>query len=227
MNQDGGGENHQITSKPVLSNHGNERLTFFSDGVFAITITLLVLEIKVPEIAENLVATELPKELWHLVPKIISHVLSFIVLGLYWIAHHNMFMHIKRHNHILLWLNIAFLMCIASIPFPTGLLGTYYDLQISLLAYAGVLALTGILLNLIWWYAVNYSLIEQDTDSDFINFVARYIRVAPIVYLMAIASSFFSLAIAKILLIAVTIFYIIPNPYHRKYYKQLLRRFEQ
>jgi uncharacterized membrane protein len=227
MNQEGSSENNQTTSNPVLSSHGNERLTFFSDGVFAITITLLVLEIKVPEIAENLVATELSTELWHLLPKILSHVLSFIVLGLYWIAHHNMFMHIKRHNHLLLWLNIAFLMCVASIPFPTGLLGTYQDLQISVVIYAGVLALTGIFLNLIWWYAVNYSLIEKDATSDFINFVARYICVAPIVYLIAIATSFLSLAIAKFLLIAVTIFYIIPNPYHRKYYKQLLRRFEQ
>jgi uncharacterized membrane protein len=138
-----------------------------------------------------------------------------------------MFMHIKRHNHLLLWLNIAFLMCVASIPFPTGLLGTYQDLQISVVIYAGVLALTGIFLNLIWWYAVNYSLIEKDATSEFINFVARYICVAPIVYLIAIATSFLSLAIAKFLLIAVTIFYIIPNPYHRKYYKQLLRRFEQ
>jgi uncharacterized membrane protein len=227
MNQDGSSENNQTSSEAVLPERGNERLLAFSDGVFAITITLLVLEVKIPEIAENLVATELPQELWHLLPKISSHILSFIVLGLYWIAHHNMFTHVKRHDHILLWLNIAFLMCIASIPFPTGLLGTYHELQISVVIYAGVLALTGIFLNLIWWYAVNYSLIEKDATSDFINFVARYICVAPIVYLIAIATSFLSLAIAKFLLIAVTIFYIIPNPYHRKYYKQLLRRFEQ
>jgi uncharacterized membrane protein len=227
MNQDGSSENNQTTNEPVLPERGNERLLAFSDGVFAITITLLVLEVKVPEIAENLVATELSKELWHLLPKIFSHILSFIVLGLYWIAHHNMFTHIKRHDHILLWLNIAFLMCVASIPFPTGLLGTYHELQISIVIYAGVLALTGIFLNLIWWYAVKYSLIQKDANSDFINFVARYICVAPIVYLIAIGTSFLNLAIAKFLLIAATIFYIIPNPYHRKYYKQLLRRFEQ
>ncbi|MBW4578372.1 MAG: DUF1211 domain-containing protein [Tildeniella nuda ZEHNDER 1965/U140] len=216
-----------VNEKLPVASHNNERLTMFSDGVFAITITLLVLEIKVPDIAANLVATELPKELLHLVPKFIGHILSFIVLGLYWIAHHNMFIHIKRHDHVLLWLNTLFLLCVASIPFPTGLLGHYPDQQVSVIAYAGTLFLTGVFLNVIWWYATTHQLVDDTLEPQFIAFVHRYIRVAPALYLVSIAVSFLSLPLAKILFVAVAIVYIIPNPYHRKYYKQLARRFEQ
>jgi uncharacterized membrane protein len=225
MTQGNINDNREL-AKP-LPFHGNERLTFFSDGVFAITITLLVLEIKVPELAEDLIASKLSYELWHLVPKMLGHMLSFIVLGLYWIAHHNMFMHVKRHDHILLWLNVLFLMCIASIPFPTGLIGHYPDQPIAVIIYAATLALTGICLNLLWWYSVKYRLVDDDTDPAFIKFVFDYIRIAPLVYLLAIAASFLSLGLAKFMLIGVTVFYILPKRYHRKHYKQIVQRFEE
>ena len=216
------------TEKPTrVLPHNNERMTLFSDGVFAITITLLVLEIKVPEIADNLVATKLPKELLHLVPKIFSHIISFIVLGIYWIAHHNIFMHIKRHDHVMLWLNTLFLMCIASLPFPTGLLGHYPDQQISVVAYAGTLFITGIVLDLMWWYATTHHLADEDTDPAFVAFVHRYNRIAPLLYLLAIGISFFSLTLAKLLFIVVAVIYIVPNSLYRQHYKHLSRRFNQ
>ncbi|MFM7191796.1 MAG: TMEM175 family protein, partial [Microcystaceae cyanobacterium] len=100
------------TKQPLLfAVHGNERINAFSDGVFAITITLLVLEIKVPEIPHELVAKELIPKLTHLFPFIVSHGISFFVLGIFWVAHHNMFAHIKKHDHVLLWLNLLFLLC--------------------------------------------------------------------------------------------------------------------
>jgi len=221
-------ESHEKSS-PVLplAAHGNERLAAFSDGVFAITITLLVLEIKIPDIPENLIATELPVELWHLVPKIIGHILSFVVLGLYWIAHHNMFMHIKRHDHTLLWLNILFLLGVASIPFPTGLLGHYPNERIAVISYAGVLFLTGVFLNIIWWYATTHKLIDDGTTPQFIDFVHRYIRIAPIMYLVSIGVAFLSLTLAKLIFVIVAIIYILPNPYHKTHYKQMMRRFDQ
>lgn len=227
MSEHSDGETSPTKNPIETSHHNNERLVFFSDGVFAITITLLVLEIKIPEIAENLVATELPKELLHLVPKIFSHIISFIVLGLYWIGHHNMFIHIKLHDHVLLWLNILFLMCIASLPFPTGLLGHYPDQQIAIVAYAGTLVLTGITLDLIWWYATTHNLVDGETNPGFIAFVHRYIRLAPLLYLLSIAVSFFSLAFSKFLFIVVIASYIFPNPLHRRHYKQLSRRFNE
>ncbi len=216
------------SKKPTYSFHGNERLTALSDGIFAITITLLVLEIKVPEIAENLVATELPRELMDLVPKIFSHFISFIVLGIYWIAHHNIFMHIKRHNHVMLWLNNLFMMCIASVPFPTALISQYPNQQISLVAYSGTLVVTGVVLNLIWWYAITHRLVDEETtDKAFIAFVYFYNRIGPLLYLLSIGVSFFSIAIAKFVIVVVAVIYIVPNPLYRQHYKQLARRFNQ
>jgi len=207
--------------------HGNERLFAFSDGVFAITITLLVLEIKVPEIPKEAVAAELWPALIHLFPHIISHIISFFVLGIFWVAHHNMFAHIKKHDHILLWLNLIFLMCVASTPFPTGLLGTYPDQRLTVMIYAGVLAVTGLVLDAIWWYATTYGLVDGETDPEFVRFVHRHIWKAPIFYGLALVVSLLSLMLAKIILLAVTIFYIIPNALERTHYKRLNRRFNQ
>ena len=206
-------ENQTVPRKktvPAVSE--NERLFAFSDGVFAITITLLVLEVKVPEIAKELVGTELPQTLLHLVPEILSHVISFFVLGIFWIAHYRVFGCIKKNNHVLLWLNIIFLLCVASIPFTTGLLGKYHNEQIAVVIYAGMWVITAVVLDLIWWYSTNYGMVDQDTDPDFIAFVHRHIRKAPILYLSSIGVSFFSLTISKFIFFAVAIFYMLSNP---------------
>jgi len=211
--------------------HSNERIIMLSDGIFAITITLLVLEVRVPQIEPNLVAQELSTALLHLLPKILAYIVSFTVLGLYWIAHHNAFMHIIRHNRGLLWLNILFLMCVASMPFPTGLIVEYGQQQISLLIYACTLAITGFVLDIIWWYATTNKLVSEDTDTKFIEFAHRKILFPPITYLVAAGVSFFSLSLAKFLIVVVIVLYIVPNPidhhYFKHHYKQLSRRFDQ
>jgi uncharacterized membrane protein len=224
--------NSESTPIPAKSraNHSNDRLVFFSDGIFAITTTLLVIEIKVPELHELPQAeltSALLKSLAHLMPSILGCLISFVMLGLYWIAHHNMFMFIKHHNHTLLWLNTLFLMCVASVPFTTALLSHYPDQQISVIAYSAILALTGIMMNIIWWYATTHDLLEDGMERDFINFVYRYIRIAPIAHILSILISFVSLPLAKIIFVIVAAFYIIPKPYHRRHYRQLERRFEQ
>jgi uncharacterized membrane protein len=98
-----------------------------SDAVFAIAITLLVLDIRVPEIPERLVVEQLPQRLYELRPKYLSYVLSFVVILMYWMAHHSTFRAIRCYDRVLIWLNSLFLMCIAFLPFPTSLLGEYGD----------------------------------------------------------------------------------------------------
>lgn len=215
------------SQKPTSSIHGNERLIFLSDGVFAITITLLVLEIKVPEIPEALVATELPNALLHLLPKILAHILSFIVLGIYWSGHHNTFMHIKRHNRFLLWLNILFLMCVASMPFATGLLSQYHEHLLSIVTYSGILAGAGLVMDLMWWYATTHNLVEEDIDSEFVAFVHHRNRLAPVIYLLSIAISFFSITVAKFLIFIVAVLYIVPNPLDGHHHKLLAKRLDE
>jgi uncharacterized membrane protein len=222
-------EDKTVTNeKPAAAFHGNERIIALSDGLFAIVITLLVLEIKVPHIEPNLVATELPHALMHLLPKIIAHIISFIVLGIYWISHHNTFMHIKRHDRVLLWLNILFLLCVASMPFPTALLSEYPDQQIAVVAYAMTLVMAGIAMDVMWWYASTHCLLDEtQNDKDFIAFVHRRNLIAPGAYLFAIAVSFLSLTLAKFVFIVVGLYYILPNPLDRKRHQQITRRFDR
>jgi uncharacterized membrane protein len=209
--------------RAVAALHSNERMAFFSDGIFAITITLLVLEVKVPEVESE----KLMEALHHTLPALNSCILSFIVLGIYWIAHHNLFLHIKHHDHVLLWLNTLFMMCIALIPFPTGLISRYPEHHISLVSYAGILTLTGVCLNLIWWYANTRKLTTQNLDPNFVKFVSNYIRIAPIVYFLTIPVSFVSLHLAELMVILVGFYYVLPKAFHRQHYNNLLRQFDQ
>ena len=99
-------------------------------------MTLLVLEIAVPQIAHSEVAAgELPKRLLKLWPVILSYAMSFIILGFFWIYHHVLFHYIKRANSVFVWLTVFYLMFIAFIPFSTALLGEYNDQQISVVIY--------------------------------------------------------------------------------------------
>src|SRR5689334_2882818 len=97
------------------------RLEAFSDGVFAIVITLLILDIRFPDVDYN----QFGETLVALLPRILAHVMSFIIIGLYWVTHHNSMHAMKKTDRGFLWLNILLLLCVSFIPFPTSLLGRY------------------------------------------------------------------------------------------------------
>ena len=97
------------------------RLEAFSDGVFAIVITLLILDIRFPEVDYSQFKTTLVS----LLPRILAYVMSFIIIGLYWVVHHNSMHALKKTDWGFLWLNTLFLLCVSFIPFPTSLVGRY------------------------------------------------------------------------------------------------------
>ncbi len=107
-----GSEEHWIESGTDI-----ERTVFFSDAVFAIAITLLALELEVPQMSENLAASELPSALLELWPKVFSFVLSFWIIGFYWLAHHRIFHYIRLYDRRLLLINLLFLMWIVADTF--------------------------------------------------------------------------------------------------------------
>ena len=119
-----------------------ERIVFFSDAVFAIAITLLVLEIKVPHIAHTADAATTLSALGLLIPKAVGYVVSFVVLGSFWIEHHRVFRYITRFDAKLLWWNLAMLLVVAFMPFPTALFSENYTNPVALAVYA--FALTGL-----------------------------------------------------------------------------------
>ncbi len=183
------------------------RITAFSDGVFSIAITLLVLNLCVPTVPGELL-DQLGKQ-W---PSLLSYILSFVIVGIYWVAHHNMFHYIKRSDRPFLWINILLLMCVAFIPFPAGLLGQYPTQPISVIIYASSLILTNLMLSLLWWYATsNHRLVDQDIDPHFVRTVNRRNMTAPVVYLVSIGLSFLSPLASLIVFFLFPLYYIIPS----------------
>ncbi len=170
-----------------------DRIVNFSDAVFAIAITILVLDIRVPDIPPGLVSRELPGRILDLGPKFLSYVISFLVLAVYWQVHHRVFRTIRTYDKTLLWLNFVFLMTIAFLPFPTSLLGEYSEEQISVVIYAANAAVASLLLGAISWYATwRRHLVTPDLDDE----TVRHHRVrglaVPAVFLLSIPISFFS-----------------------------------
>ncbi len=198
---------------------GNERITSFSDCVFSIAITLLVFQLVVPgSLPQGGLRAYLPQ----LVPVLAENVITFIVLGIYWIGHHNMFKHILRHDRILLWLNILFLMGIAMMPFFARLISLYGSDTTALALYAFWLMLTGLLLDLIWWYACrNRRLVDPNIDPDLVFFVHRRVLIAPALYLISIGLAFVNHTLVRLIFVAVILIYVIPTPLDQIHHKQL------
>jgi uncharacterized membrane protein len=116
---------------------GTARLEAFSDGVIAILITIMVLELKVP-------ASHAPAALLALWPVMLSYLLSFLVIAIYWVNHHGLFHRAREVNNLVLWTNMAFLFCISLIPFATAYMGENRFTPFATALYAGSLLLAGL-----------------------------------------------------------------------------------
>ena len=176
---------------------GLERLIFFSDAVFAIAITLLALEIRVPDTVATPTDDQLLTQLLNLWPKYLAYVISFLVIGTFWVAHHRRFRYIRRYDRRLLWINLLLLMCIAFIPFPTGVISEYTG-RTATIFYALTMIATGLLSGAVWWHAAWHDrLIDPALDRQ----QRHYERLAPLVipgiFLFSIGLAFIDTQLAK------------------------------
>jgi uncharacterized membrane protein len=190
-----------------------ERIVFFSDAVMAIAITLLAIDLKVPELDAATAAVELPLRLRALGPQFMSFVISFFVIGIYWMSHHRYFRFIRRYDGGLIVLNLIFLLFIVLMPFIASLFGQYYDLPLGMSVYAAAVAGTGLSMGALWWYAsYRHRLIDEYLDDTFIR--ARSIALAvPLLFLVSIPFAFFSrtLTIAIWCMLPLVSFVILKN----------------
>lgn len=127
-----------------------ERLILFSDAVFAIAITLLIIEIKVPHTEGRFTNAEIGEALLHQLPEWIGFFISFWVIGIYWMAHHRMFGYLVGYNDGLMLVNLLFLMTIVVMPFSSGLYSNYAQLNTPFIVYCLNVAITGFVLLLLW-----------------------------------------------------------------------------
>jgi uncharacterized membrane protein len=173
-----------------------ERIVFFSDAVFAIVITLLVLEIKVPHL-ERFSEGALNDALLHMIPKFIGFLASFLIIGLMWFEHHRLFRYIKDFDAGLIWRNLFFLLSISFIPFPTALSSEYFASRTAFIFYAGSFALAGLTKLWLWHYASSKSeLLAENTTNDLILRIKRRSWAVPIGATIAALLSFVTVFIA-------------------------------
>jgi TMEM175 potassium channel family protein len=170
-----------------------ERLVFFSDAVMAIAITLLVVELSIPAASEDVGDALLDR--W---PQFLSFILSFFVIGVFWMAHHRFFRYVARLDQRLLWLNLLFLMCIAFLPFPTAVLGDHDNSRASVIFYGCAVGLTGTVMASMWQYVIGAGLLNERADPQTVRYLTRRSLVTPISFLASIPLAFVSLRLAEL-----------------------------
>lgn len=123
-----------------------ERLILFSDAVFAIAITLMVIELKIPVIEGTVTDEAIGHKLLHMLPEFVGFIFSFFIIAIYWSSHHRLFGYLTSYDQKLLWLNLLFLFSIVIMPFTSGLYGEFYQpyLMLPNIVYAVNILLTGI-----------------------------------------------------------------------------------
>lgn len=164
-----------------------ERLIFFSDAVFAIAITLLVLEIRLPTIDRHVATdTALLRSLEALIPKFVGFIISFFIIGLYWTIHHYIFGFVVNYTLKLKWLNLLFLLAIVLMPFSTAFYSEYIVrlLKLPVIVYASNIIFLGAMNFVLWRYltAPHRALTEGLTTLDIKYFSFRAIAV-PVAFL--------------------------------------------
>ena len=167
-----------------------ERLILFSDAVFAIAITLLVIDIKIPELPrEHATDSNLLFKLKELIPKFISFVISFFLIGQYWRVHHRLFGYVINFNERVIWLNLLFLFAIVLMPFSTAFYSEYVGVMVvtPIIFYTSNIAMLGIVNLIMWQYLSNPS---RGLTENLSPLLAKYSSLraitVPIVFIIGV-----------------------------------------
>jgi len=189
-----------------------QRLEAFSDGVFAIAITLLIIEIGVPHVEAEGSLTQALLDLW---PSYVGYVVSFLTIGVMWVNHHHMFKDIDRCDHTLLVLNMLLLLGIAFVPFPTAVVAEYvregrHELEAAL-TYGGTFVVIAIVFDAFWLYASrDRRLIDPHvSDARLRSRTLRYLP-GPLLYAVALPLAFVSPWITLGWYAALAVFWLLP-----------------
>ncbi len=190
---------------------GTNRIEAFSDGVLAIVITLMVLEIKIPALTEGITNREALHMLKAVVPKLFSYALSFVMIAIFWVSHHDLFHLIQKSTRSLMWLNNLWLFWICLLPFPTAFLGEHPDLSVASLIFAGELFLCAISFFWIRYYCYTQSLFSSGFTQQAQIKSLKKSALAPALYLAATVASFFSITLAFAIFVLVPSLFIVSS----------------
>jgi uncharacterized membrane protein len=190
------------------------RIEAFSDGMFAIAITLLILEVKIPAAGQGHLAEALLRQ-W---PSYLAFFLSFAYIGIMWMNHHRMFTHIRRSNDTLLVLNLLLLLGVTAVPFPTAVLAAHLGTpgqRTAALLYNGVFIVIAVFFNVLWRYAVSRHLLDKSLTAS-AAMITRQYAFGPIIYLICFVLAWVDVRISLALNIALAIFFALPPSMMRR-----------
>jgi uncharacterized membrane protein len=197
-----------------------ERLILFSDAVFAIAITLLAIELKVPEFHKELITDhDLVEALVHMIPKFIGFLISFLIIGQYWSVHHRLFGFVVDYNHRLLWLNLFFLLAIILMPFTTAFYSEYisYWLMTPTTLYVCNISVLGIMSFTLWKYVGNpRNRVSDGLDGNIARYFSLRAIMIPAIFIVSLIIYFFAPRFAIILPPLIPLFVNIITRAHRK-----------
>jgi uncharacterized membrane protein len=162
------------------------RIEAFSDGVFAIAITLLVLQLNLPHLPVHPTDRDLWNALFQMAPSYFTFVLSFAVIGRYWLAHHALFHRIQKSDGKLAVLNLLLLLTVVALPFPTEVLGQYGNLAAAVIFYAVSISLIGLMMGVLWRHAVKRGLLYPDVSQRTIRNSYYRSSSVPIIFLASV-----------------------------------------
>jgi uncharacterized membrane protein len=187
------------------------RIEAFSDGVFAIAITLLILELKVPMPTGPLGLALLRQ--W---PSYFAFLLSFAFIGVMWVNHHRLFTHIKKADNGLLFANLLLLLGITVIPFPTSVLASYLgkpDAPVAAAVFNATYFCMAVFFNVLWKYAVSRKLLDSATQAS-AHAISKQYAFGPMFYLICFGLSWVSVSASLWVNVALAIFFAMPPRVH-------------
>lgn len=189
------------------------RLEAFSDGVFAVAITLLILDIRPPD--GSLDDARLWLALLGQWPMLLAFVTSFLTIGVMWLNHHRQFAHIQRTNTVLLMLNLLLLLVVVFIPVPTALLAEYIarpDQHAAAIVYGGTFFLMACCFNILWRYAsYNNRLLGKDVDPRSVKAINRQYLFGPLLYAVAFGLAWLNSPLSVIFQFVLALFFALPG----------------
>ena len=199
-------------SGPIVERNETARVEAFSDGVLAIVITLLVLELHVPrELTSEAALRDALAHDWH---SYLAFLTSFATVGIMWVNHHRLFTLIGKVDHWLLMLNLLLLLFICIVPFPTALVAEYLGKEgarTAALALNGVFTCTAIVFNVLWRYAASgRRLIARGVSDEVIASQTRQYRFGPLIYFASVLLAFVSPLASVALNLALAVFFALP-----------------
>ena len=194
------------------------RIEAFADAVFAIAITLLVIEIRLPPHEEVLRIGGVGPALLQLWPSYVGYAISFIVIGIMWANHHNLMKLVNPLDHGFITLTLLLLMCVAFLPFPTAVMADHladpdaHERAVAVAFYCGCFTVTALFYFLMWWHAArNRRLIASHVSDEAVRAITRAYVPGSLLYLTATLMAFVHVALSLAIVVGLAALYMLPK----------------